>query len=222
MASPESLEQDVGVKAEEVNHSTPAPIFEQQQQQQQQQQHLSLDEIPSVAESASPDSPNRIYNDLREYELDDQEYLIEEGSGSGSDKSGSSDLSEEEDFEEFPFREERGPPSLSGIWVTTTVTVESTPIDQLTPPPPRKMPNPSVPKPGPAKLPPKAGLPEWLSEAKQCHYLPENVMKQLCEMVKECLMEGEFYILTNEFGLLLTSPHRVQYPTRLHTGHNLR
>ena len=47
-----------------------------------------------------------------------------------------------------------------------------------------------VPKPGPARLGPNAGLEEWLEEAKQCHYLPENVMKQLCEIVKACLMEG--------------------------------
>ncbi|KAL2128783.1 hypothetical protein VTI74DRAFT_8673 [Chaetomium olivicolor] len=47
----------------------------------------------------------------------------------------------------------------------------------------------SVPKPGPANLRPGAGLDEWLEEAKQCHYLPEPVMKQLCEMVKEVLME---------------------------------
>jgi hypothetical protein len=47
-----------------------------------------------------------------------------------------------------------------------------------------------VPRPGPAKLGPRSGLPEWLAEAKQCHYLPESAMKQLCEMVKECLMEG--------------------------------
>ncbi|KAL2265224.1 hypothetical protein VTJ83DRAFT_6324 [Remersonia thermophila] len=47
----------------------------------------------------------------------------------------------------------------------------------------------SIPKPGPANLRPGAGLDEWLEEAKQCHYLPENVMKQLCEMVKEVLME---------------------------------
>ena len=47
-----------------------------------------------------------------------------------------------------------------------------------------------VPKPGPAKLGPNAGLEEWLEEAKQCHYLPESVMKQLCEIVKACLMEG--------------------------------
>lgn len=56
-----------------------------------------------------------------------------------------------------------------------------------------KMPNPSVPKPGPANLTKNAGLEQWLEEAKQCHYLPEAVMKQLCEMVKECLMEGMRY-----------------------------
>lgn len=48
----------------------------------------------------------------------------------------------------------------------------------------------AVPKPGPAKLTPGAGLDEWLEEAKQCHYLPESVMKELCEIVKEVLMEG--------------------------------
>lgn len=48
----------------------------------------------------------------------------------------------------------------------------------------------AIPKPGPAKLGPNSGLDEWLEEAKQCHYLPERVMKELCEMVKEVLMEG--------------------------------
>ena len=52
-------------------------------------------------------------------------------------------------------------------------------------------PKPGVPQPGPAKLSPKAGLDEWLEQAKLCRYLPESVMKQLCEIVKECLMEGE-------------------------------
>ncbi|KAK3387585.1 Metallo-dependent phosphatase-like protein [Podospora didyma] len=47
----------------------------------------------------------------------------------------------------------------------------------------------NIPKPGPANLRPGAGLDEWLEEAKQCHYLPEPVMKQLCETVKEVLME---------------------------------
>lgn len=61
----------------------------------------------------------------------------------------------------------------------------------LPPLPIKKMANPTVPKPGPAKLTRNAGLEEWLEQAKQCKYLPEPVMKQLCEMVKECLMEGE-------------------------------
>ncbi len=49
----------------------------------------------------------------------------------------------------------------------------------------------SVPRPGPANLGPNAGLDEWLEEAKQCHYLPERAMKELCEKVKEILMEGK-------------------------------
>lgn len=48
----------------------------------------------------------------------------------------------------------------------------------------------TVPRPGPANLGPNSGLDEWLEEAKQCHYLPERVMKELCEKVKEILMEG--------------------------------
>lgn len=59
-----------------------------------------------------------------------------------------------------------------------------------TPPLPAANMDSKVPKPGPAKLGPNASLEEWLEEAKQCHYLPENVMKQLCEIVKACLMEG--------------------------------
>ena len=54
-----------------------------------------------------------------------------------------------------------------------------------------KMPGPGVPRPGPAKLTPRAGPAEWLEQAMQCKYLPESVMKQLCEIVKEHLMEGE-------------------------------
>ncbi|KAF9877607.1 protein phosphatase 2a [Colletotrichum karsti] len=46
-----------------------------------------------------------------------------------------------------------------------------------------------IPRPGPAQLSPNAGLDEWLEEAKQCHYLPERAMKELCELVKEVLME---------------------------------
>ena len=51
--------------------------------------------------------------------------------------------------------------------------------------------NPNVPQPGPARLGPKSSLPEWLEQAKLCKYLPESVMKELCEIVKECLMEGK-------------------------------
>lgn len=48
-----------------------------------------------------------------------------------------------------------------------------------------------VPQPGPARLSKGAGPDEWLEQAKQCKYLPEADMKRLCEIVKECLMEGE-------------------------------
>lgn len=48
-----------------------------------------------------------------------------------------------------------------------------------------------VPQPGPAKLTPNAGPDEWLEQAKLCRYLPEADMKRLCEIVKECLMEGK-------------------------------
>lgn len=54
----------------------------------------------------------------------------------------------------------------------------------------QKMTGPDIPKPGPAKLSSNSGPAEWLEEAKQCHYLPEVCMKQLCEIVKEHLMEG--------------------------------
>ena len=49
-----------------------------------------------------------------------------------------------------------------------------------------------VPQPGAARLSKGAGPDEWLEQAKQCKYLPEAEMKRLCEIVKECLMEGEF------------------------------
>lgn len=48
-----------------------------------------------------------------------------------------------------------------------------------------------VPQPGPAKLKRTAGPDEWLEAAKDCKYLSEAHMKQLCEMVKEYMMEGE-------------------------------
>jgi serine/threonine-protein phosphatase PP1-1 len=45
--------------------------------------------------------------------------------------------------------------------------------------------DPEVPQPGPARLSKGAGPDEWLEQAKQAD------MKRLCEIVKECLMEGE-------------------------------
>jgi hypothetical protein len=58
-----------------------------------------------------------------------------------------------------------------------------------------------VPQPGPARLSKGAGPDEWLEQAKQCKYLPEADMKRLCEIVKECLMEG----MTPQFQALSPS-----------------
>lgn len=46
-----------------------------------------------------------------------------------------------------------------------------------------------VPVPGPARLKRSAGPDEWLEAAKNCKYLSEYHMKQLCEIVKEYMME---------------------------------
>lgn len=85
----------------------------------------------------------------------------------------------------------------------------------------RRMPAEGVPRPGPAKLGPKAGLDEWLEEAKQCHYLPENVMKQLCESVKECLMEGKFICLVYVRSLL-KNMNRIKYSACTNPRNNMR
>jgi hypothetical protein len=53
-----------------------------------------------------------------------------------------------------------------------------------------KMTDSTVPQPGPAKLKRNAGPDEWLEAAKNCKYLSEAHMKQLCEIVKEYMMEG--------------------------------
>jgi serine/threonine-protein phosphatase PP1-1 len=57
-----------------------------------------------------------------------------------------------------------------------------------------------VPQPGPARLSKGAGPDEWLEQAKQCKYLPEADMKQLCEIVKECLMEGALQFPTRSLA----------------------
>lgn len=36
------------------------------------------------------------------------------------------------------------------------------------------------------------GPDEWLEMAKECKYLNESDMKRLCEIVKECLIEGRY------------------------------
>lgn len=54
------------------------------------------------------------------------------------------------------------------------------------------MTNGSVPKPCAARLEPNSSPQEWLEQAKLNRFLPEHIMKQLCEKTKEALMEGEW------------------------------
>jgi hypothetical protein len=131
-----------------------------------------------------------IYEDLRNYEIvdDDDPYFnanpAEDDTASDHSTLAQCGLPE-------------SPPPRPALLPTTATVPRPLPSN------PRKMPNENVPRPGPARLGPRAGLPEWLEEAKQCHYLPEAAMKQLCEMVKECLMEGMFLfiILLPRFAL---------------------
>ncbi|CAL8578592.1 sporulation-induced protein [Xanthoria parietina] len=51
------------------------------------------------------------------------------------------------------------------------------------------MPSSKVPQPGPAKLSKTSGPDEWLQCALNNQYLPEAIMKKLCEICKELLME---------------------------------
>lgn len=67
---------------------------------------------------------------------------------------------------------------------TTKGSRSSKPLPVLTMPP-------SVPQPGPARLKRSAGPDEWLDAARNCKYLSEHHMKQLCEIVKEFMMEGQ-------------------------------
>ena len=75
-------------------------------------------------------------------------------------------------------------------------------------PQPPKMPkDKKVPKPGPAKLGPNSTPKEWLQCALRNQYLPERIMKQLCESVKEKLMEGQIEtssIILSFLGPVLT------------------
>jgi hypothetical protein len=57
----------------------------------------------------------------------------------------------------------------------------------------------TIPAPGPAKLKRNAGPDEWLEAAKNCKYLSEHHMKQLCDIVKEFMMEGLWRIFLFSF-----------------------
>lgn len=84
------------------------------------------------------------------------------------------------------------------------------------------MPDIKVPQPGPAKLTRNSGPDEWLKAALNNQHLPEVIMKKLCEICKELLMEGE--TLTVSF---LQSPNlcdvyfRVQHSASFHTGDSM-
>jgi hypothetical protein len=183
------------------------------------------------SENASPDFVDRICEDFCDYEVEDEAFSNDRVSPASSSGSSSPPSTEHLEFADKEAEELRSlfRRPLPPVPVTDSLATTRRPPSALPAfyfptrtPPPRKMPSSNVPKPGPAKLSPKAGLEEWLAEAKQCHYLPEAVMKQLCEMVKECLMEGEYYNISTVPDLSLTFLSRVQYPTRLYPSHDLR
>jgi hypothetical protein len=78
-----------------------------------------------------------------------------------------------------------------------------------------------VPQPGPAKLKRNAGPDEWLEAAKDCKYLSEAHMKQLCEMVKEYMMEGKLALRTALQSVLIACA-RIEHSTRFHSRYHLR
>ena len=91
-------------------------------------------------------------------------------------------------------------------------------------PKPAKMPEgkKKLPKPGPAKLSKNAGVDEWLKCAFNNQYLPESVMKKLCEICKEFLMEGKsskYFGMRFPRALLIVT--RVEHPTSLNTCYRL-
>ena len=61
----------------------------------------------------------------------------------------------------------------------------------------------NVPQPGPAELTKNSGIDEWLQCALQNQYLPEAIIKKLCEMCKELLMEGRISHLSHSCSLSL-------------------
>lgn len=76
-----------------------------------------------------------------------------------------------------------GRPPRSSVTITKNFLAWNFPVTlQMAPP---------VPQPGPARLKRSAGPDEWLEAARNCKYLSEHHMKQLCEIVKEFMMEGQ-------------------------------
>lgn len=89
---------------------------------------------------------------------------------------------------------------------------------------PAKMPEgkKKIPKPGPAKLSKNAGVDEWLKCAFNNQYLPESVMKKLCEICKEYLMEGRCSKLPGisiAWAMLIAA--RIKHTTSLNSRHRL-
>jgi hypothetical protein len=82
------------------------------------------------------------------------------------------------------------------------------------------MPESKIPQPGPAKLKRNAGPDEWLEAAKDCKYLSEPQMKQLCEIVKEYMMEGMCCPII-PLVAHTDSVHRVEHPTSIDTCYSL-
>lgn len=78
-----------------------------------------------------------------------------------------------------------------------------------------------VPQPGPARLKPNAGPDQWLEAAKKCKYLSEPHMKQLCEIVKEYMMEGTLVPEGLRRRVLLMNPARVQYSAGVDARYDL-
>lgn len=84
------------------------------------------------------------------------------------------------------------------------------------------MPDPKVPQPGPAKLTKGSGPDEWLKAALNNQYLPEAIMKKLCEICKEMLMEGSLPRMLPILGLKANIIfHRIQHSTSFHPSNNL-
>lgn len=86
------------------------------------------------------------------------------------------------------------------------------------------MPKSKVFKPGPAKLKPNSSPQEWLQCALRNKYLPENIMKELCEICKRALMEGKPTpsLKHHKHCRLTMTLTRIQYPACIHSCHCLR